>query len=88
MEQEANYGRSRSDFFQPGGHGREAVHTLEAALTSGDPQVVRALLDAGARTKASFGDSVRGPYAQEMRGLLEQAVSPKAAKTAQAGKKK
>lgn len=73
----------------PNGYDGKTWHPLEAALMSGDPQVVCALLDAGARPKAGFANSVRGPYAQEILGLLEQTVaSAKATSTAKTGKKK
>jgi ankyrin repeat protein len=54
---------------------------LEAAVLSGEPQVVRALLDAGAKPKAkaasggSLGERARGPYAAEIRAMLEEAIT-------------
>jgi ankyrin repeat protein len=53
---------------------------LQAAATSGDPEIVRTLLEAGANPRAKpFGgvtlaQSARGPYAAEIRALLEQAA--------------
>jgi len=67
----------------PNGHDGKSWLPLEAAVMSGEPEVVRILLEAGANAKgkpASGGkmaDRVRGPYAAEIRALLEQAPRPK-----------
>jgi hypothetical protein len=58
-------------------------------VLSGEPEVVRALLDAGANPKAKAASGgplparARGPYAAEIRAMVEQAIA-----TASAGKKR
>jgi ankyrin repeat protein len=59
---------------------------LEAAVMSGVPEVVRILLEAGANPKTKppsggkMADRVRGPYAEEIRNMLEEATASKASK--------
>lgn len=75
----------------PNGNDGKTWLPLEAAAMSGEPQVVRLLLEAGARPKAKatggvpIADCARGPYAVEIRALLEQAADLRSA--VKAGKK-
>jgi hypothetical protein len=67
----------------PNGHDGKSWLPLEAAVISGEPEVVRILLEAGAKAKArpaaggTMADRVCGPYAAEIRALLEKAPSPR-----------
>lgn len=76
----------------PDGYDRKTWIPLEAAIMSGEPEVVRLLLDAGARPRAKssdgrpIADSVCGPYAEEIRNLLDQASASRSG--AKAGRKK
>ncbi|MCC7134731.1 MAG: ankyrin repeat domain-containing protein [Gemmatimonadales bacterium] len=68
---------------RPDGPDGKAWIPLASAAQSGDPEVVQALLAAGAnpRLKAPGGgklaDSARGPFAPEIRALLESAAAAK-----------
>jgi len=63
----------------PNGHDGKSWLPLEAAVLSGEPEVLRILLNAGANARAKpasggkMTERVRGPYAPEIRALLEQA---------------
>lgn len=76
----------------PNGRDGKSWLPLVGAVQSGDPEVVRILLEAGANPKAKpAGDFklleyVRGPYAQEIRALLEQSPGPKGTGKGKRGK--
>jgi ankyrin repeat protein len=72
----------------PDGPDGKSWLALASALQSGDAETVQALLDAGANPKAKpaggfkLADYARGPYAQELRGLLERKKARKASPAA------
>jgi hypothetical protein len=72
----------------PNGHDGKTWPPLEAAVMSGVPGVVRVLLEAGANAKAKppsggkMTDRARGPYAAEIRAMLDAAVKPRKASQA------
>jgi hypothetical protein len=70
----------------PNGHDGKSWLPLEAAVLSGVPEVVRLLLEAGANPKGkpasggAMADRARGPYAAEIRSLIEQSLQAKQGK--------
>ena len=67
----------------PNGRDGKSSLPLVSAVQSGDPETVRILLEAGANPKAKpagghkMVEYVGGPYAQEIRILLEQSPGVK-----------
>jgi hypothetical protein len=76
----------------PNGRDGKSWLPLVGAAQSGDPEMVRILLEAGANPRARpAGDFklleyVRGPFAQEIRALLEQSPRAKGTEKAKRGK--
>jgi hypothetical protein len=75
----------------PNGHDGKSWLPLVGAVMSGAPAIVKLLLDAGANPKSTpagtraVGDYLRGPYATEIRALLEAPSTPKGAGTTKRG---
>jgi hypothetical protein len=71
----------------PNGRDAKTWLPLVSAAQSGDPEMVRILLDAGANPKAKPAGGFKlleyacGPYAQEIRTLLEQSQGAKRVRT-------